>query len=150
MSEGKEDKQELLKLYDIRVREIHHYNTMIWAFPIAYGALLAAQVRFLDGAILALLATAFNLTLCYVFYRHIQHHRAVKSAIEFVEESVKDRYGRGDQSRAFPDFKKAKAWPKWAPKSQPKATLVMLWGVLTATLLFLPVSCVLSACKAGE
>jgi len=150
MNDELENKDELMKLYDIRIREIHHYNTMIWAFPIACGALLAAQVRFLDRAILVLLATGFNLTFYYVFYRHIQHHRALKSAIEFAEKSLKDRFGRGTQAKAFPDFKQAKVWPKWAAKLQPKATLVMPWSVLTATVLLLPVSCVLTACKAVE
>ena len=118
------DRQELRALYDIRVKEIHHYNTVIWAFPSAYGALLAAEYRWIEiGTVALLCAALFNLALCYVFYRHVQNKASIQAALKSTEKRIGNLYG----SEFVPSFKDC----------GPKATTVMILAVTAVGLLFL-------------
>ena len=137
MSEGKEDKQELLKLYDIRVREIHHYNTMIWAFPIAFAGLLAAQYNFLAiGAPAIVVAGFFNLSLCYVFSRHVGNFNAVKDAADNIGDELAKQFPEG----AFPNFENSGLEARYLMRKTlwSVSLIFLIWAVLGLAAMWLP------------
>jgi hypothetical protein len=120
----KPEPKELRALYDIRVKEAHHYNTMVWAFPAAYAALIAAEIRFIEGAWPVLFAALFNLTLWYTFWRHLRFKRCIHSALLFTEGEISKLYG--------PSFV-----PAFPPKGElPAATTVAHWAVAIVSLAF--------------
>jgi hypothetical protein len=116
---------ELRALYDIRVKEMHHYNTIIWAFPIAYATLLAAELRFIDAGSWSLVAAAiFNVALWYVFWRHLQYRQSIQLVLRFTEKKLGQIYG----DEFVPDFSKS--------DSALRATIVMHWAIVAVTILF--------------
>lgn len=124
----KPDKAELRALYDIRIKEMHHYNTMIWAFPLAYATLLAGELRFIDEGSWPLVCAAFfNLGLWYVFWRHLQNKSRIQTALRFTEGKLAELYGKD----FVPDF------PKEDSCFPPKAATVMSPSLVVVTLLFL-------------
>jgi hypothetical protein len=118
---------ELRALYDIRIKEMHHYNTMIWAFPLAYATLLAAEFRFVDeGSWPLVFAAIFNCTLWYVFWHHLQNKRCIKTTLIFTEGKLAALYG----SDFTPNF------PKEGSSCLPTATTVMSWSIGVVSVLF--------------
>lgn len=113
--------EELRALYDIRVKEVHHYNTSVWAFPIVFVTLVAGEYRYLGaGSVLLFLAAIFNFCLWYVFHRHLKNKKHIQKTLKFTEDKLAELYGK----EFVPDF----------PRSSgcfPKATQVM-WLALTA------------------
>jgi hypothetical protein len=123
----KPSQAELRALYDIRIKEMHHYNTMIWAFPLAYATLLAAEFRFIDAGSWPLVCAAlFNVGLWYVFWRHLQNRSCIQTALRFTEGKLAELYGQD----FVPDF------PKEDSGLPPKATTVMSWSLGVVTVLF--------------
>ena len=128
MSDPLDDPKELRAFYDVRVKELHHFSTTIWAFPSAFAALVAAEYRFLAGDRVALVCSAlFNLTLCYAFWKHLYNRECVLKALQKVEERVAKAFGE--------DYV-----PKFKPSPWylvPRATTVMEWVVAIISVLFL-------------
>jgi len=116
----------LRALYDIRVKEAHHYNTLIWAFPLAYATLLAAEAKLLDPGGPLLIAAVFNVTLCYVFARHLRTRKFIQKALKFTEKKLEGLYG----SDFVPGFPADRRFP-------PKATTVISLSMGVVTALFI-------------
>jgi len=120
--------EELRALYDIRIKEAHHYNTLVWAYPLAFATLIAGEYRFIDaGSGLLMLAALFNVTLWYVFLRHLQNRGRIQKALKFTENKLAELYG----GNFMPDF------PKEDSVFFPRATTVMFWTLSAITVLFL-------------
>lgn len=127
MSDPFDDPKELRAYYDVRVKELHHFSTAIWAFPSAFAALVAAEYRFLATDRVALVCSAvFNLTLCYAFWKHLYNRECVLTALKKVEERVRKSFGED----YVPKFK-ATPW-----YLVPRATTLMEWVVLIVSVLF--------------
>jgi hypothetical protein len=119
---------ELRALYDIRVKEIHHYNTIIWAFPVAYAALLGSEIHFLNERPWSLIVAAiFNFVFVYVFCHHLRNMRSIRVVLKHTEDVLADQYGR----EFVPDFQKSLLW------FLPKPTALMKWSLIIVTSLFL-------------
>jgi RsiW-degrading membrane proteinase PrsW (M82 family) len=125
----KKDLAWLRALYDIRVKECHHYNTMIWAFPVAYTALLASEIHNIKlGEWPLVIVALFNICLWYVFWCHLRNRSHIKEVLIFTEGKIAEEYGKS----FVPDF------PKKDPRTfPPKATTVINWSVGAVTGLFL-------------
>lgn len=131
MNHPLEDAKELRALYDVRIKELHHFSTTIWAFPTAFAALLAAECRFLSKSHgLLIVAALFNVALFYAFWKHLHNRQCVLNALQNVEAKMRAAFG-GD---VVPDFK---ACPWYL---RVRATEMMKWVVGLVSVAFLVVS----------
>jgi len=130
--------EELRALYDIRIKEVHHYNTLVWAFPIVFTTMIGWEYRYLhSGSGLLVIAAVFNVALWYVFHRHLQNKNRIQKALKFTENRLADLYGRD----FVPDFPKE----EWG--LPPKATDVMWWALTLITGIFLIWALAAKFCK---
>jgi hypothetical protein len=114
-------------LYDIRVKEMHHYNTLIWAFPGVYAIVLINEYKDLFNLPWAfLLASIFNCALIFAFYRHMENKQAVCDCLKATEKKVSELYG----SEFVPKF-------NIRGRDSATATQVITFAVTAATAIFL-------------
>lgn len=114
-SELRDQHASLLKQFD-------SYNTIIWAFPVAYLGGIAFSVEKLDNRPgIALAVGLIATSLLYTFRRHIEHQKTVIESLRCVESVLRLKFG----SQFVPQFIRRK----------PRATEVVFIALVVATAL---------------